>query len=160
PPLPTERRTSMMRAANPTLDRGPLPVRPPADGEHLLDIDAARFREDFDRRPFLIGHHLCDHPLFTLPRLIELSRKLPEKHVEYNGGNIPISLDPARTPRTGLGVDETIRRIEECCSWMVLKYVEADDEYRALLHRCLAEVAVHSEPVRPGIGLAQPFIFI
>ena len=104
----------------------PVPARTTTQveaNERLLDIDAAEFRACFDRRPFLIGHHLCDHPLFTLPRLIELSRKLPEKQVEYNGGNIPISLDPAQTPRTSLSVDETIRRIEECCSWMVLKYV-------------------------------------
>ena len=150
----------MMRAPNPVADQPMAPAPVPAGGAALLDIDAAAFRDNFDRRPFLIGHHLCDQPLFTLPRLIELSRKLPEKQVEYNGGNIPISLDPAATPRTGLSVDETIRRIEECCSWMVLKDVEADPEYRDLLHRCLAEVAVHSEPLRPGMHLAQAFIFI
>src|SRR5262249_17424756 len=61
---------------------------------------------------------------------------------------------------TGLSVEETIRRIEDCCSWMVLKYVEQDEEYRELLHRCLAEVGVHSEPLRPGMRQAQGFVFI
>jgi hypothetical protein len=126
----------------------------------LLDIDAATFRANFDRRPFLIGHHLSDHPLFALPQLIELSRRLPAEHVELNGGKLPVSCDPALTPGTGLSVEETIRRIEDCCSWMVLKYVEQDETYRDLLHRCLAEVAVHSEPLRPGMQLAQGFIFI
>jgi hypothetical protein len=43
---------------------------------------------------------------------------------------------------------------------MVLKYVEQDDDYRALLHRCLAEVGVHSELLRPGMELMQGFVFI
>src|SRR5262245_63771662 len=85
--------------------------------------------EHFARRPFVVRHRLTDHPLFALPRLIELARMLPEDRVEYNAGDVPVSLDPARTPRTGLSIDETIRRIEECRSWMVFKNVERDPEY-------------------------------
>ncbi|HYV36017.1 MAG TPA: cupin-like domain-containing protein [Gemmataceae bacterium] len=150
----------MMRSAH-AVAEAPVALAPPPAGEQkLLDINAALFRECFDKRPFLIGHRLNDHPLFALPRLIELSQKLPEKHVEYNGGKLPVSLDPNLTPRNGLSIEETIRRIEDCCSWMVLKYVEQDDDYRALLHHCLAEVGVHSELLRPGMELMQGFIFI
>jgi len=125
-----------------------------------LEVEAHTFAECFDRRPFLIGHHLVGHPLFELPRLIRLSRTLPEAHVEYNAGDIPINLPPAQTPRNGLSAEETIRRIEQCKSWMVLKYVEHDPDYRTLLHQCLAELASHSEPIRPGMCLGQGFIFI
>ena len=138
--------------------------RSPATGaeseRRLLHMDAQLFRECFDRKPFLIGHHLVGHPLFELSRLIRLSQTLPEASVEYNAGDIPINLDPQRTPRNGLNAEETIRRIVECKSWLVLKYVEHDPEYRELLHQCLAEVALHSEPIRPGMCLAQGFIFI
>src|SRR4051794_26219500 len=96
----------------------------------LLDIDPQQFIADFNRAPFLIGHHLVDHPLFTLPRLVELAQRLPEKQIEYNAGKLPVSVDPSQTPRNGLSVEETIRRIEECQSWMVLKYVETDPAYR------------------------------
>src|SRR5262249_4393034 len=102
-----------------------------------LGIDPARFRARFDREPFVVDHRLSDHRLSARPRLIELARTLPEDHVEYNAGNVPVSLDPARTPRTGLSIDETIRRIEECRSWMVFKNVERDPDYRALLDACL-----------------------
>jgi hypothetical protein len=128
--------------------------------EQWLDIDSETFRDCFDDRPFLIGHYLADHPLFALPRLIELSRTLPAEHVEYNAGDLPISLDPHLTPRNGLSVEETIRRIEDCRSWLVLKYVEQDPEYGDLLDECLEEVAAHSEPLRPGMCLPQAFIFI
>ena len=126
----------------------------------FLEIDAAAFRDNFDRRPFVIGHHLVEHPLFNLARLVELSRKLPAEHVEYNAGNLPLSQDPTTTARNGLSIEETIRRIEECRSWLVLKYVENDPEYAALLKQCLEDVAVHSERLHPGMCKAQAFIFI
>jgi hypothetical protein len=126
----------------------------------LLDIDADAFRACFGRVPFLVGHRLADHPLFGLQRLVDLARRLPASHVEYNAGQIPVSMDPELTPRNGLTPEETIRRIAECQSWLVLKYVESDPDYRALLLRCLDEVRVHSESLRPGMRDAQAFIFV
>jgi hypothetical protein len=129
-------------------------------GASLLDIDSALFAANFNQRPFLIGHRLCDHPLFALSSLMDLAKRLPEKDIEYNSGNLPMSVDPKQTPRNGLSIEETIRRIEECKSWMVMKYVENDPVYRDMLHECLAEVKPHSEKIVPGMTLAQGFIFI
>ena len=126
----------------------------------LLDIDAETFRGCFARKPFAIGHGLSNHPLFEIPRLMQLCRSLPESSVEYNAGNIPLSVAPEKTPRNGLSAEETIVRIAECQSWMVLRCVEQDPEYRALLHRCLAEVARHSEVLSRGMFLEQGFIFL
>ena len=131
-----------------------------AQPDALLDIDARAFAENFDRRPFLIGHRLCDHPLFALERVLGLAKALPASSVEYNAGDLPIGCDPSDTPRTGLSVEDTIKRIEDCRSWMVLKNVEADPEYRALLARCLSEVEVHSEPLLPGATHPEAFIFL
>ena len=125
-----------------------------------LHIEPARFRERFAQQPFVVRHRLTDHPLFALPRLIELARTLPEDQVEYNAGDVSVSLDPARTPRTGLSIDETIRRIEECRSWMVFKNVERDPEYRALLDACLDQVRELSESIVPGMGQREGFIFV
>lgn len=127
----------------------------------VLDpIDGAVFREAFNRRPFVITHRLADHALFTLPRLVELARSLPEDRVEYNSGKLPVSVDRGMTPRNGLSVEETIRRIEHCDSWMALKNVEQDAEYGALLAKALAQVAEHSEPICPGMCHAEAFIFV
>jgi hypothetical protein len=103
----------------------------------LLTIDQAQFQSSFPEKPFIIQHSLNNHPLFDLGRLIELSKALPAEQVEYNSGKVPISLDPGKTPRTGLSIEETIRRIEECQSWMALKNVEIDSEYSKLLDDCL-----------------------
>jgi hypothetical protein len=126
----------------------------------FLDIDADAFRAGFDRKPFLIGHSLTEHPLLDAARLVELAKRLPEEHVEYNAGDLPVSLDPALTPRTGLSIEETIRRIEECRSWMVLKYVERDPDYKQLLDDCLDQIQVLSEPLAPGMCARQGFIFV
>ncbi len=136
-----------------------LTLEPSSSGPRL-EIDADEFREKFDRQPFLIGHHLCDHPLFQLPKLLDLARRLPAENIEYNAGEMPLSVDPSLTPRNGLSIEETIRRIEECKSWLVIKYVEHDPAYRALLEQCLAEVRPHSEPLFPGMSLPQAFVFI
>ena len=89
----------------------------------LLELDAATLRSNLNRRPFVIGHRLADHPLFSLPRLIELSKRLPADCVAYNSGDIPLDQGLYRGPRNGLSIEETIRRIEDCRSWMVLKFV-------------------------------------
>lgn len=126
----------------------------------LLEIDAADFARHFNRRPFLIGHRLCDHPLFEIDRLLQLCRSLPPEHIEYNAGNLPVNQEQALTPRNGLSAEETIRRIRECRSWLVMKWVEYDPEYRALLQACLDEVRPHSEPLVPGMRSPQAFIFV
>jgi len=134
-----------------------LAATPP---ESLLDIDAREFAAKFNRRPFLIGHHLCEHPLFDLDRLLTLAATLPETHIEYNAGDLPVNQDQALTPRNGLSAEETIRRIRDCKSWLVLKWVEHDPDYRQLLLDCLEEVRPHSEPIVPGMRSPQAFIFI
>lgn len=125
-----------------------------------LSLEPTVFSEKFDKAPFLVGHSLADHPLFDIERLMGLSASLPEKCVEFNVGTLPIGCDPNETPRNGLSAEETIRRIRDCKSWMVLKYVEQDPAYRELLEQCLAEVAVLSDAIRPGMCGAEAFIFL
>jgi len=126
----------------------------------LLQIDAQEFSTNFNRRPFFIDHNLVDHPLFSLPRLIDLSRILPEEHVIYHSGEIRPNTRLYGGPQTGLSSEETIRQIEECRSWLVLRYVEKDPEYRDLLDCILDEVQVHTEPLDPVMLKRQAFIFI
>jgi hypothetical protein len=127
----------------------------------FLDIDPETFRTHFNRKPFLFPHRLCDHPLFRLSNLAELARTLPPSIVEYNAGKLPISLpDQDNTPYTGLSAEETVRRIEECGSWMVLKRAEADTECLEVLNRCLDEIELLSEPIEPGMCEREAAIFV
>jgi hypothetical protein len=135
-------------------------LRNPETETLLCDLQVDDFVNNFNRRPFKIRHQLCEHALFDLQRLIELSRTLPADRVEYNAGDLPISQDPNRTPQNGLSVEETIERIANCKSWLVLKNIELDVDYKSLLERCLREIEGFSSLVSPGMTQQQGFIFI
>jgi ribosomal protein L16 Arg81 hydroxylase len=122
----------------------------------LIAFDPMQFAAELNRRPFSVRHALASHPAFRLERLIELARRMPAQLVEYNAGDLPITQDPRLTPRTGLSAEETIRRIAECRSWMVLKRVEEDPEYRRVLDDCLDEIG----PLVPGMRTRRAFIFV
>lgn len=126
----------------------------------LLEIEAATFRASFNRQPFILRHQLTNHPLFTLPRLVELAQKLPASCVRYNAGDVPVNERLYMGPKTGLSIEETIHRIEQCNSWLVLKFVEQDEEYGQLLHECLDEIQAFSEPLDPGMHSRAGFIFV
>src|SRR6266571_8432328 len=147
------------RAAAPYL--GDLGAGEAAVAGRFLEIDPETFRTHFNRKPFLFRHHLSDHPLFRLSNLAELARTLPPSIVEYNAGKIPVSLpDQDKTPYTGLSAEETVRRIEECSSWMVLKRAEADPEGLEVLNQCLDEIEPLSELIEPGMCEREAAIFV
>lgn len=129
-------------------------------GHRLLNIREETFRDNIGRRPFTIGHRLSAHPLLALPNLIELSRRLPAENVRYNRGDVEPSQRIYTAAKNGLSIDETIRQIEDCGSWLVLRFVEQDAEYRALVDECLDEIQALSEPVMPGMCKREGFIFI
>ena len=132
----------------------------PSSGTRFLKVDPAEVMARFDREPFLVSHSLCDHPLLQLPRLIDLARTLPEDSVEYNAGNLNIDQPPDLTPRNGLSIEETLRQIETCGSWMVLKNIQQDPTYRALLDSCLDQMQPLIETVAPGMARRRAFIFV
>ena len=127
--------------------------------EHL-QIDPAAFAASFTREPFVVGHSLASHPLLQVERLLELCQALPPASVEYNAGDIPKALKNEDTPMNGLTAEETIRRIGECQSWLVMKHVEQDAAYRRLLDECLDQVQPLAESVAPGMAQRQAFIFV
>lgn len=126
----------------------------------VLAADRETFGANYCRKPFILRHNLAGHPLFEIPALIELARRLPKEHVKYNAGNIPVTERLYRGPGNGLSVEETIRRIEECGSWMVLKFVEQDARYNALLNRCLDEMEEMAAPFGSKTLRRQAFIFV
>lgn len=130
------------------------------DTTRLLSFASGADGALFGREPFAVRHALAGHPLFALTRLVELARRLPAPQVEYNAGNVPVSLDPAQTPRNGLSPEETVRRIAECNSWLVLKNVERDPQYGALLARCLEEARRFAPRGTAGMRDSEAFIFV
>jgi hypothetical protein len=126
----------------------------------LLNIPEETFRANFNRTPFTIQHRLADHRLFQLEQLVELAKRLPAGNVKYHAADLPVNHGLYDGPQNGLSTEETIRQIQECRSWMVIKWVETDPIYRELLHNCLDQVRELSEALEPGMCRREGFIFV
>ncbi|MGI8988394.1 MAG: transcriptional regulator [Bryobacteraceae bacterium] len=108
-----------------------------------MEIDPEAFQLNFNRRHFPVRHNLSDHPLFQLPRLIELAQDTASSRPEdlyYDLGDVRVDQRWDLSSVRALPVDESIRRIESAGAWIILKKAERDPEYRELLERCMANL--------------------
>lgn len=126
-------------------------------------VDPSALKTAYPDRTFQIRHSLIGNPLFTLPRIIALLQSLPRDRIEFNSGKAAISQDPTKTPMVDMAPADIIKRIETADAWMVLKRVESDPEYRALIEDVLLTVA-HSQGfdslAAAGFSDLQGFIFV
>lgn len=135
---------------------------PIAAGEAATFPQSARdiFTAAYPDRPVRLTHHLVGHELLTLDALALLAERMPSASVEYNLGKLPLGVDPEETPSNGLTLGETIRTIETNGSWAVLKNVERDPAYAALLDSALAELEpIVAEQTGPMLH-REAFIFL
>lgn len=118
------------------------------------------FEDAYPDKPALLRHGLIDNPLFDIDRIAALAKTLPPQSIEYNRADLSVGHDPAAMPFNGLSPEETIRRIHDCASWIVLIKIEQDPDYRALMLRCLEALRPEIEnKTGPIHGLAS-FLFV
>jgi hypothetical protein len=158
--MPAKRRTQRIEKKGGIMEVTSEQPAAATDVELPLELNSDVFRAQFPGHPFLVNHNLANHPLFEVSRLLELARALPASCVEYNEGRITANMGGRLSPQSGLSVEETIRRIQEDHSWMVLKYVENDPAYHHLLDQCLNQIRQLSEPIVPGMCQREAFIFL
>lgn len=126
----------------------------------IISVDPATARSKFLREAFTLRHSLVGNPLFTLPRLVELAKSLPRDHIEYNSGKVAIGVKPEDVPKIDKAPEDVIRSIESANAWMVIKRVEVDPDYRAVLEHFVREA--NSAAGRPADAYSdvEGFIFI
>jgi len=105
----------------------------------ILNVDPEQLRENYNRTSFQFAHHLAGHPLFELPALLELSKKIPKSDMYYDSGEVKIGQRWDTLPPTELSVDQLIDRIENAGAWILLKKTNRDPRYAAILDQALAE---------------------
>ena len=120
----------------------------------------ADFAVAYPDRAAKLSHGLVGHELLTLEALAGLAERMPAACVEYNLGKLPLGVRAEDTPSNGLSLGETIRTIETNGSWAVLKNVERDADYGALLDRALGELAVLVERETGPMLHREAFIFL
>lgn len=126
----------------------------------VLDFDVDELKENFAKKPFAVRHSLGDHPLFSLDRLALLADSLSESQVESNPGEVPDVLPSGEAPKTDLAPGEIVRGIDTNGHWMVMKRVESDPEFKALLEESLSEVIPHVAHREGGARRQEAYIFL
>jgi hypothetical protein len=118
------------------------------------------FSDNYPESPHRLRHDLGDQPLLTLDALAKLGEALPDKSVEYNRGDLPVGIDPSLVPANGMTIGDTIRQIDTCRSWAVLKNIEQVPEYEAMLLSLLGEIKPHIEAKTGRMMRPQGFVFV
>jgi hypothetical protein len=114
-----------------------------------LQVDRDEFREKFNRKSFEIQHSLATHPLFQLPKLLELAeRTLRErpKEIYYDAGDVQVDQRWDAIPKKPFSAVEAMERIETCGAWFIFRSAQNDPEYRVFLDEGLAELKAHMGP--------------
>jgi hypothetical protein len=124
------------------------------------DQARALFAQNYPETPHKLAHGLRDHALLTLDALAALGERLPANSVEYNKGDLPVGIDPSLVPANGLSIGDTIRMVDSCQSWAVLKNIEQDADYAALLLSLLGELKPLIEGKTGAMLKPQGFIFV
>jgi quercetin dioxygenase-like cupin family protein len=101
-----------------------------------------------------------DTPLISRARLVGLAQSHPAELVEFNPGDLPISVSADSIPDAGMSAPETIEKIGMVNSWMVIRNIEKDPAYRALAHGILDSLKETIERETGEMMRREAFMFI
>lgn len=126
-----------------------------------VEVDPAVLDQGFAHHDFPLRHDLVSEPLFELDAIAELADSLPDDQVEHNLGNVPEELpDGWSAPRADLTPGDVARGIETNGCWMVLKRVESDPRYSAILDEVLGDIIERVAHREGGATRKEAYIFL
>lgn len=111
----------------------PFPVQ--ANTQWSTVDPIAECRRELHKKAFAVNHPLAGHPLFSVEALAkvaeEASRRKGDLYVD--AGNFTFADKWGTTPKPTLTIPEIFERIETAGAWMVLKHIDTNPAYKALL---------------------------
>jgi len=122
-------------------------------------LSRAMFAASYPEGAHKLRHNFGAHPLLELDALAWLCEMLPEASVEWHRGDLPLGAG-ARPAGNGLKIGETIQRISETNSWVVLKNIEQVPAYAAVLAELLGELEREIVDKTGRMLTVQGFIFV
>jgi hypothetical protein len=126
----------------------------------IITLDPAVAKTKFLKEAFTLKHHLVGNELFTLQRLVELAKSMPRDRIEYNSGKVAIGVKPEDVPRIDKSAEDVIKSIETANAWMVIKRVETDPAYRAVLEQFVREANLAAGRSAEDFSDVEGFIFV
>jgi hypothetical protein len=118
-------------------------------------------RQRFNRDSFALAHHLSEHPLFALPRLLRLAKSMSNDDLYYDAGAIRVDQRWDQTPPCDLSVSQLLERIENAGAWIILRRIHKYPEYDALVAQILERsLEFVDESLRKQIEKREGIVFI
>ena len=92
-------------------------------------------RSMLHRKTFALSHKLAGHPLFALEALIDVAKAASKRpnDLYYDAGDVKVTDKWGRIPVPDRPVDQIIDRIENAGAWIIMKHVDIDPAYAAVL---------------------------
>jgi len=149
------------RVDTPRKPEGPYPIAMPT-GAALLPADR-QFYDKFNRSDFRFEHGLAHHPMFTVPALAELAKRIPKiaDFVYWQNGRVKVNDKWGANPAQRLSLEETIEGIAHNDSLVILKHAEQDEVYGPVLREILQRIYSFTSPqAQADIVLGESLIFL
>ncbi|MFM0094533.1 cupin-like domain-containing protein [Paraburkholderia nemoris] len=109
----------------------------------FVDIDTqwstvdplAECRRELHKKAFAARHPLANHPLFSMGALAKVAEEASRRNGDLyvDAGNFTFADKWDTTPKPNMTIPEIFERIETAGAWLVLKHVETNPAYMALL---------------------------
>lgn len=132
--------------------------------DKIFNHKANEFEDRFNRCPFALSHNLAGHPLFELPRLVELAKTLwplADGKVHFQEGEAAFEDRWDEISKKALSFIQGIKDIQRSDSWILLKSVQEDPEYRECVDQCIAELSeITGVDLKREITWLDGYIFI
>jgi hypothetical protein len=111
----------------------PSLVRPYNKWTTIDPIEACR--AELHKKAFAVHHPFAGHPLFSIEALTKVAEQAARRKgdIYVDVGDLSLSDKWGTTPKPDMTIPEIIDRIETAGAWLVLKHVEQNPAYKALL---------------------------
>ncbi|WP_413989178.1 cupin-like domain-containing protein [Labrys okinawensis] len=95
----------------------------------------AECRKMLNNNAFVVHHALAGHPLFTVEALAKVAEEAAKRKDDlyWDAGDLSIMDKWGSVPKPDMTIRQVIDRIETAGAWMVMKHVEVDPRYKAVL---------------------------
>ncbi|MGC2659859.1 MAG: hypothetical protein WA324_18020 [Bryobacteraceae bacterium] len=102
----------------------------------------AEFETNYNRASFLLRHALHESELFSMSKLMDLAQRMSTipNAVYYNVGSLGVGRGWDFGDDHSFSAREALDKIETSQAWMILRRVQRDPDYAAVLDNVLREV--------------------
>ena len=97
----------------------------------------------FNRQSFEVSHRLSSHPLFQLPKLLELAERTVRSRPDdlyFDMGQVRTGQRWDQIPEAKFSAVEAMQQLESSDAWFLFRHTQRDPEYKELFDRGLKEI--------------------